>query len=389
MSSGTVAVLLGPGTDPTRRGLVHPAPGRLARLVDWIEGWATHLDVEARCEEVDASRCADRLAEVVADGVVVLAGDAAFDDPRVGAATATRAGPVVDLHLRDLTRRGPEPRTSFLARHGARVMHGRGIDGAWWALHHLAWTLAWPSSTRTYGRHPEQVVEVREPDRAQRAGAGPVPDPDTAGADGPLSTVVLLHGGFWLAPWERDLMDGLAVDLAQRGARTWNAEYRRIDTDGEWPGCGADALAVLTAADRARGPGDPPVMVVGHSAGGQLALWAAGQPTAPPLEAVIALAPLADLANAGDLGGGALERMLAGADPGRACPTGAVPTEVPLTLVHGVDDDLVPVSQSRAYATVARAAGAIVQLDERGDADHFSLVSPGAGWLDVFADTDR
>src|SRR5579859_891365 len=94
-------------------------------------------------------------------------------------------------------------------------------------------------------------------------------------------TVILIHGGFWRAPYDYTLMTALAEDLAKRGIAAWNIEYRRIgDPNGGWPATLLDAaraadyiqtLAPQYALDLKR------VVTIGHSAGGHLALWLAAR----------------------------------------------------------------------------------------------------------------
>jgi acetyl esterase/lipase len=94
---------------------------------------------------------------------------------------------------------------------------------------------------------------------------------------GELPVVVLVHGGFWRRSYGADLMEPLAVDLFERGFAVWNIEYGRVgEAKGGWPftlehvAAAVDYLAVLAEGlpldlDR--------VAVVGHSAGGHLAVW--------------------------------------------------------------------------------------------------------------------
>ena len=135
------------------------------------------------------------------------------------------------------------------------------------------------------------------------------------------------------------------------------------------------------------------VVVLGHSAGGQLALWAGGRTALPPgapgagprvvPRAVVALAAVADLVKAGaparELLGGSIEEVperYAQADPMRALPLG-----VPVLLVHPRDDETVPVRRSRDYAAAARAAGGEVTLIEPDGTGHRDPIDPtGAGW---------
>jgi len=224
-----------------------------------------------------------------------------------------------------------------------------------------------------------------------------------AGRGGPRPVVVLVHGGFWRAHRTLALMRPLATSLAAAGCAVWNLEYRGVGHDGGgWPGtltdvaAGVDALvdrALDHALDLDR------VALVGHSAGGQLVLWAAGDraladaavlPAAGVRPAlVVSLAGVCDLAAAAaaDLGDGAVHGFLGGGPDtvpqryGAASPLAVVPLGVPQVLVHGGDDRKVPVDQSRAYAAVARTAGDPVQLITLAGVDHMALVDPaGAAW---------
>lgn len=237
-----------------------------------------------------------------------------------------------------------------------------------------------------YGDHPDQVGNLHLP-----VGAGPWP------------VVVLIHGGFWRWGWDRTLMTRLAHDLAGRGFAAWNIEYRRVGQDGGgWPGtledvaAAADAVAGLEGVDASR------VATVGHSAGGQLAVWLAarhrlpaGAPGAGPAvrpRVAISQAGVVDLAaGAADrLGDGACAALLGGTPaevPERyavASPAALLPLGVPQLLVHGGRDDIVPPAQSRAYAEAAAAAGDDVELIELPDADHSDVIEPEhAAWAQV------
>jgi acetyl esterase/lipase len=201
--------------------------------------------------------------------------------------------------------------------------------------------------------------------------------------------VVLAHGGFWRHEWERDLMDGLALDLSRRGYATWNVEYRRVGpAGGGWPQT-ADDLARATTAlpmhtddrvdlDR--------VVLLGHSAGAQLALRAAAElrdrRRVPAL--VVALSGLFDLdaAARADVGWGSIQAFLGGgpdevADRYRdATPVAHVPLGIPTLLAHGTDDAHVPIAQSEAYRAQAAAAGDPVELLMLDGADHFAMIDP-------------
>jgi acetyl esterase/lipase len=256
---------------------------------------------------------------------------------------------------------------------------------SWLALRIARSTLRRPASRHRYGEHPQQCCDLYQP-----------------AAGGPHPVAILLHGGYWQGPYTKLVMQPLCHDLARRGYAAWNVEYRRLGSDGGgWPqtfddvAAAIDLLAELTDArlDLER------VVLVGHSAGGQLALWAAGRrelPAAAPGAApvvtaarVLALAAVSDLPRAGDpavklLGGSPSEvpERWAQADPMRRIPLG-----VPVGLVHGTRDATVGVQRSRDYAAAAEAAGAPVTLIET-HGDHRALIDPGsdswkaaAGWL--------
>ncbi|GAA1800658.1 alpha/beta hydrolase [Planosporangium flavigriseum] len=248
-----------------------------------------------------------------------------------------------------------------------------------------------PDFTVRYGDHPEHVVDVRLP-------AG---DPT-----GPL--VIFIHGGFWMAEFDRAHTAPLAVDLAARGYPVATIEFRRIGQDGGgWPGTFTDVSAAVArtpgliaealAAQGCRVPDlDRPVLA-GHSAGGQLALWYASRP-ATPVRGVLALAPVADLAlgHRLGLGDGAVAALLGGGpdevpDRYEACdPMRLLPAGVPAVLVFGTEDDRVPVEVGRSYVNGARMAGDHPALIELPDTEHFAVIDPrSAVWSTVLGALHR
>jgi acetyl esterase/lipase len=247
-----------------------------------------------------------------------------------------------------------------------------------------------PGRSHRYGReHRCQRAELHLP-----AGTGPHP------------VVVTIHGGSWTAGVGKVVMRGLAGDLVRRGYAVWNIEYRRMGRGqgGGWPATFADVAAAIDHLERVDAPLDlARVTVYGHSAGGQLALWAAsrtrlpdGAPGARPrVEAVAAVsaAGVDDLAESyRETPGGAIGTLMGGGPdevPERyrvADPIALVPLSLPVLLVHGTDDATVSVRRSRNYARAARAAGASVELVEiAGEAgSHRSHVFPdSASWAAV------
>jgi acetyl esterase/lipase len=249
--------------------------------------------------------------------------------------------------------------------------------------------------THAYGGHPEQVVDLLLP----RGGDG-----EGGGGDGEGRTlVVLFHGGFWRPAWDRHHTAPLAEALAGQGFLVAVPEYRR--TTG-WPeifddvAAGTEAAAALVLAEGLR---PSRTVYVGHSAGGHLALWAAARrrlPAGSPWhsearpDAVVSLAGCASLrlSDEWNLGGGAARSMMGGGVGALASryadcdPAELLPLGVPVTLIHGAEDDSVPPAMSRAYADAARAAGDDVRLVELDGVEHFGVIDPASvAWPHLLA----
>jgi acetyl esterase/lipase len=188
-------------------------------------------------------------------------------------------------------------------------------------------------------------------------------------------------------------MTAIADDLASRGFAAWNLEYRRLGVPGAgWPGTmedvatGIEHLARLAAGGVALDLDR--VTAVGHSAGGQLALWVAGRNrTSPvPVRGVVGLAPIADLARAHQtgVGGNVVEELMGGTPmqyPERyeaASPSAMLPLGVRQLILHGTADDAVPVELSRGYVRAAAAAGDSIELIELPGAGHMEFLDPAS-----------
>jgi acetyl esterase/lipase len=319
-------------------------------------------------------------------GVIVAPGPGGLDAGGLAGAVAATGVPVVAVEPGNLRQSVPQPESTRLVAAGARLLYGRGPETARHAILYLARRQGGLPDTLAYGHEPGQEGDLWLPQ-----------------GDGPHPVAVLFHGGFWYHAWERDLMDGLAHDLARRGIAAWNVEYRRVGAGGGWPVPGEDAdravehllaLAPVYRLDLGR------VAVVGHSAGAQLALWAAARGRRASVHPVLAvgLAAIADLAaaRADGIGGGSVGRLLddGPADPQNALadasPRARVPIGVPQLLAHAVDDGVVPVSQTTRYAEAARAAGDEVSVLELDTGGHFDLIDPATpAWSAVAAAMEK
>jgi acetyl esterase/lipase len=225
-----------------------------------------------------------------------------------------------------------------------------------------------------YGDAPQQFGDLRLP---KASGGSPQAFP----------VAIVIHGGYWRSAYGLEHIGHLCAALTRAGVATWSLEYRRIgDPGGGWPATGDD---VLRGAEylRTLAQGYPldltRVVAVGHSAGGQLALWLAAQHKLP-LRGVVSLAGVADLRRGWELGlsRGAVAELLGGSpseQPERyrqASPIELAPLGIPERLLHGTKDDVVPIEMSRRFQAAAAAAGDDARLIELPDAGHFELIDP-------------
>jgi acetyl esterase/lipase len=275
-----------------------------------------------------------------------------------------------------------------------------------------------PDQVLRYGDRDDQVADLRLPAPARGAGDA------RAARQAACPLVIFLHGGFWRAEFDRAHAGPLAQALASSGFAVCTPEYRRTgQAGGGWPGTFDDVAAAVDAlpeivaeaageAEAAGGQADARrVVLAGHSAGGQLALWAAGRRRLPPgapwyparspaggvarsPAGVVSLAGVCDLAACFrlKLGGGAAGDLMEGGPesfPGRyraADPMRLLPTGTRVRLVHGMDDDRVPPGQSSAYASRAQGAGDDVTCDLIPGCGHFEVIDPlSAVWPVVLA----
>jgi acetyl esterase/lipase len=229
-----------------------------------------------------------------------------------------------------------------------------------------------PHQVLRYGPDPEHVVDVRFPpsDRGNR----------------PL--VMVVHGGFWRPQYDRSHAAPMSEALATAGWTVATIEYRRI------PGAPDTTVEDLRLAIEVV-PGLIPghtgkLLLLGHSAGGHLVLWAASCCGSPALHGVIALGPVADLALAHEhgLGEHAVVAFLGTEPKGRPDldPARLNRPRVPAILLHGELDAIVPLAISQAYQTAHQTSHEQPRLIRLAEAGHFALIDPlTEAWGEVLA----
>jgi acetyl esterase/lipase len=247
----------------------------------------------------------------------------------------------------------------------------------------------------SYGTHHSQVGDLWVP----------------AEAGGDLPLVVLIHGGFWRAQFTKTLMSRMARAVVERGWGAWNIEYRRtgaLGGGGGWPQTFEDVADAVDHVASLPGIDGSRVVTCGHSAGGTLALWAAGRHRLPDgapgasvkvtLVGAVALAGVVDLAaaDASGVGGDAVARLLGGGSSevperfGVSSPAALVPLGVPQVLIHGGGDTVVPASMSEDYVARARAAGDDALYVALEGVGHRDVIDPqGPAWAETSAHLER
>lgn len=211
--------------------------------------------------------------------------------------------------------------------------------------------------------------------------------------------VALIHGGFWYSVYDRSLMNELAQDLISRGLAAWNLEYRRTD-GASWTGpqdTFDDIVAGLDSVSSGALPGlaSLPAAVVGHSAGGHLAIWSQLTDRHPKqrFEVAVSAAGVLDLRRAEflNMGGGAVQNFLrchAQDVSSTVSPLDMLPqsedgecsrsklSSPHIGLVHGQLDFVVPMDQSTQFKEAAECSGISVELRQIGFEGHFEVLKP-------------
>lgn len=228
-----------------------------------------------------------------------------------------------------------------------------------------------PDERVAYGADPNQFLDVRLP----RMKA-------------PHPVLLNIHGGFWRAQYDLAHAGHLCEALRTAGVATFNAEYRRVgNSGGGWPGTFEDIRSAyrFLQQENSRFQLDwNRIVIMGHSAGGQLALCLAAHETS--VGRVIALAGVVDLkqALARHLSNDAVAEFLGGkpdAVPDHYREADPMELRIPQAkqwLLHGGKDDIVPPEFSRDYVIRKKKAGEAAELVEIPHAGHFDLIDPAS-----------
>ncbi|WP_421859716.1 alpha/beta hydrolase [Oceanicaulis sp.] len=260
-----------------------------------------------------------------------------------------------------------------------------------------------PADARiAYGQGEEQYGELW------------LPESESAG-DGPFPLVIMIHGGCWQAAIPGTILqDQLNADLKARGIAVWNLTYPRLGHEtGGYPGT-FESVAMATDYVRTLAETYPidleRTVLMGHSAGGHLALWAAarGQLSDSPLavddpflpSGVITLAGINDLELYRSEGPGrcgepdTVDALIAG-HPGAApyadtSPDQLLPMQVEQVIISGELDPIVPPQFGATYAAEAQEAGDPVTEVTLEAAGHFELIDPTApAWAVILGEVER
>lgn len=226
-----------------------------------------------------------------------------------------------------------------------------------------------------YGSDPNQFGDLRFPK-----------------SGGPFPVVMMIHGGFWRAKYDLAHAGNLCAALTAKNLATWNIEYRRVgNPGGGWPGTLQDmgmAFRFVPQIAKRYNLDSSRVVVMGHSAGGQLAIALAAHE--PAVKHVVSLAGVLDLQAAYEqhLSDDAVVGLLGGtpkqaadhyrdADPMEL----SVPKSTTQWIIQGAGDDVVPPDFSHRYVETKKARGEDVHLLEISEAGHYELIDPrSAAW---------
>ncbi|MCO4746192.1 MAG: alpha/beta hydrolase [Proteobacteria bacterium] len=218
--------------------------------------------------------------------------------------------------------------------------------------------------------------------RGRRRHSAPRADVYLPEGHGPHPGVLLVHGGgFIIGGRSMKPMRRLTTGLVKAGYAVASIDYRKIGRGGSRLRGVEDVEAALAwwFAQSSRFGLDPDRMgAVGLSAGATLLMLASERPSSGTLRSRVSVFGLYDFGGLqGTLAGALRTLLLRGQDSGAVSPRRKVRSEVPITMLHGTGDQLVPIAQAREFALSRRAAGLSVELHELDGAPHGFFNQPG------------
>ncbi len=295
------------------------------------------------------------------DGIVLNAGALSHYSYAIYDALVAVEMPTVEIHISNIYEREPWRHTSITGRAAIDIIYGRGTIGYINAIDLITTHVAEKPHIVEYGDGVDNVLDLRIPSEGT-----------------PVPLAILIHGGFWRDVWKRDIMAPLGVALTHRGWATANIEYSR--------GCGSFPAAIKDVADAIEwlrdkgthhGIDTEMIVLVGHSAGGYLALKIAH--TDDRIAGTVALAPVTDLEAIAttrpiDDPVSAFLDVPAGTDP-QKWKEASIDGQPLCTirLIHGHDDEDVAPSQTTSYVAQHPDMASARLLDSTG---HMELIDP-------------
>ena len=210
------------------------------------------------------------------------------------------------------------------------------------------------STQQSYGSEPDQIFERYSSDSLH------------------APTLLLIHGGYWRTQFDREHFRPVAEKLAFEGFEVILAEYRRIPGDPKATTTDIDMLIEMLSKEK--------LILIGYSAGGQLALLAA--PKFSNVVGIIGLAPVTDLEQTEKLGLGekAVQAWLQSPaiEHPELNPLRGKVNSIPTVFIHGTNDDRVPIHLSENYVDQFKSRGGDISLHKLEGLGHFDLMDPNS-----------
>jgi 3-dehydroquinate dehydratase-2 len=302
------------------------------------------------------------------DGIILNAGALSHYSYAIYDALVAIGIPAVEVHISNIYEREEWRHKSVTGEAAIATIYGRGTVGYVNAIDLLTAHITMPHEICTYGDGRDDLIDVRRAD-----------------VDGPAPVAVVVHGGFWRDVWKRDITAPLCAAITQLGWSTVNVEYTRGPRS--FPRAIEDvARAISWVRDHAEDYNfdTSRIVVIGHSAGGYLALKAAHRDA--DIAGVIALAAVTDLTaiSAARPDDDPAAAFVGGTQEADAAPwnTAALSGEalVPVHLIHGTADETVDPSHSSDYADAHPESATYTSIEQL---DHMGIVDPLRDGLDA------